>query len=396
MSNGLRQNSKPTVGILMEFNEKWMGGVNYIINLIKVLSFATVSLPKIIVLAREDASADFRKAVNDNPFVEIHYLKRCNPPAGLQGEALNSRIWEHRSNEVRQAVRQYGIDIIFPVIDPRDLDLPTKVIGWIPDFQHRYLPEYFQTSELEQRDRKYNQFAARAKYMIFSSEVALKDFERFYPQYRSKNFVYHFHTILDKNISIKPISYLKEKYGLRDTFIYLPNQFWIHKNHLSVFKAIHQLKKSSKDVQLVCTGSSFEHRNSDYYHQLIRYREEAGLNNILLLGLLPHEEQMQLYYHAHTILQPSLFEGWSSIVEDAKAFQKRILLSDIAVHREQNPSKGIYFNPKNSEDLVVKLSDVLNEPQKHVDYQDLVQQQIWQLQITVNSLVNAFMGCFED
>jgi glycosyltransferase involved in cell wall biosynthesis len=54
-------------------------------------------------------------------------------------------------------------------------------------------------------------------------------------------------------------------------------------------------------------------------------------------------------------LQPSLFEGWSTTVEEAKSLGKKLLLSDIAVHREQNPPESVFFDPKNSEELAAKM-----------------------------------------
>jgi hypothetical protein len=35
------------------------------------------------------------------------------------------------------------------------------------------------------------------------------------------------------------------------------------------------------------------------------------------------------------VIQPSLCEGWSTVIEDAKALGRHVLASDIAVHREQ-------------------------------------------------------------
>ncbi len=44
---------------------------------------------------------------------------------------------------------------------------------------------------------------------------------------------------------------------------------------------------------------------------------------------------MALLRGAAAVLQPSRFEGWSTIIEDAKSLGKPIVASDIAVHREQ-------------------------------------------------------------
>ena len=58
------------------------------------------------------------------------------------------------------------------------------------------------------------------------------------------------------------------------------------------------------------------------------------------------------------MINPSLFEGWSTSVEEAKSLDKRILLSNIPVHREQAPARGIYFDPQDAADLAFKLKQV--------------------------------------
>ena len=62
--------------------------------------------------------------------------------------------------------------------------------------------------------------------------------------------------------------------------------------------------------------------------------------------------------NSYAIIQPSLFEGWSTVVEDAKALNKFIFLSDLNVHKEQNPKNASFFDATNEEDLVEKLMNV--------------------------------------
>ena len=63
--------------------------------------------------------------------------------------------------------------------------------------------------------------------------------------------------------------------------------------------------------------------------------------------VVPYKDVMSLMFHSIAIINPSKFEGWSSSVEQAKSMGKKIILSNINVHREQNPKRGIYFNPNN-------------------------------------------------
>jgi glycosyltransferase involved in cell wall biosynthesis len=61
---------------------------------------------------------------------------------------------------------------------------------------------------------------------------------------------------------------------------------------------------------------------------------------------------------ALAIVQPSLFEGWSTVVEDARALGRPCLLSDLAVHREQDPPGARFFDPRSPEALAELLAEV--------------------------------------
>ena len=73
------------------------------------------------------------------------------------------------------------------------------------------------------------------------------------------------------------------------------------------------------------------------------------------MGIVPYDDMMSLIYHSIAIINPSKFEGWSSSVEQAKSMGKKILLSDIDVHKEQNPNRGIFFK----EDNFIQLSKII-------------------------------------
>jgi glycosyltransferase involved in cell wall biosynthesis len=58
-----------------------------------------------------------------------------------------------------------------------------------------------------------------------------------------------------------------------------------------------------------------------------------------------------LFFHSIAIINPSRFEGWSTTVEEAKSSGKTVLLSDIPVHREQDPPHGKYFSVDSASEL---------------------------------------------
>ena len=68
-------------------------------------------------------------------------------------------------------------------------------------------------------------------------------------------------------------------------------------------------------------------------------------------GFIDRREQLALMKGARFLIQPSLFEGWGTVLEDAKVLDKSVLLSDIPVHREQQNDKCTLFDPYDADDL---------------------------------------------
>ena len=64
-------------------------------------------------------------------------------------------------------------------------------------------------------------------------------------------------------------------------------------------------------------------------------------------------------YHSVAVIQPSKFEGRSSTVEQAKSMGKKILLSNIGIHKEQNPLRGKYFHPDNFTNYLICCYNLL-------------------------------------
>ena len=81
-----------------------------------------------------------------------------------------------------------------------------------------------------------------------------------------------------------------------------------------------------------------------------------------ILGIVPYQDVQALTVECKAIINPSLFEGWSTTVEEAKSMGKRIILSDIDVHKEQNPEGGLFFDRNSGKDLAEKMLEIWNEP----------------------------------
>lgn len=241
---------------------------------------------------------------------------------------------------------------------PYYLGANVKNVFWCPDFQEKYMPECFSAGDLKSRSNMMKYVGDNQVPIVFSSETCLSDFKRFYPNLNNTTFVLKFAVIHPKYDDLEPKALL-EKYNISQPYFLCSNQFWKHKNHLFLFNSFRKAVDSGLDAYLICTGNMSDYRNPDYIHEIEQFLSAHNKDNrIRLLGMIDRKEQLCLMKHAYSVIQPSLFEGWNTTVEDCKAMNQHVFLSDIPVHREQMSRNVCFFNPHNESDLVEKLLTV--------------------------------------
>jgi glycosyltransferase involved in cell wall biosynthesis len=223
------------------------------------------------------------------------------------------------------------------------------------------MPELFFQRELEGRKHVYNEIITAKSKVLFSSNAALNDFKRFYPNATNSFFVINF-AVTHPEFQQLNFNDLQKKYSINKKYFIIPNQFWVHKNHQVVLDAALILKNSGIDFHLIFTGKESDFRAPEYTIKLKEFVQQNMLTQfITFLGFIPREDQLCLMKNSVSIIQPSLFEGWSTVVEDAKAINHWIILSDIAVHQEQIKNNVSFFNPKKAEELALQMQNHLEK-----------------------------------
>lgn len=254
-------------------------------------------------------------------------------------------------------MRSYKIDVVSHVWFVYSGKVPFRLISWIPDFQYLHLPELFPSLDPVQETKRNQAMIEQSDANILSSYCALEDFKSIAPPgcvERAK--VIQF--VSQPRAAAAPgkltLEGIGAKYGFSGRYFFLPNQFWAHKNHMVVLQALKIAKEAGQQLLVVCTGTLVDYRfkATPYVDSLHAYIAQHGLqDNIRILGLIDYDEVLFLMKNAVAVLNPSRFEGWSSSVEEAKSAGKKILLSRIDVHVEQNPLHGAYFDPDDADAL---------------------------------------------
>jgi glycosyltransferase involved in cell wall biosynthesis len=342
------------LGLNLFDSVEWMGGTIYILNLVRTLAaLPPAERPRVRLLGLLKRSSELVQDLIALDLVEYDPAQLKGRHTVIPNTIYRLRRYIGRNVPLMRDPETRGLDAIYPALQASRNEFAD--IYWIPDFQIEYFPHLFTPEDLAQRRGRYEAIAAQDGTLVLSSEAALGDFRRFYPNRRVNPVVWRFCTTLPAERGRDP----HQAYGLPEKYLYLPNQFWAHKDHRTAFAALRIAKERGCRIDLVCSGLKHDNRNSAYVSELQAYIAEAGLEQqIHFLGLVPRTDQIEIFRHAAAVLQPSLFEGWSTVVEDAKAVGRPIILSDLPVHIEQAPDEATYFKRSSTDDLARVLLEL--------------------------------------
>jgi glycosyltransferase involved in cell wall biosynthesis len=338
-------------------NQQWVAGQVLLHNLVfavRQLGLNNFDLT-VISFQKEGTLRDYAQSIGTDGYLYYDNPRRWSV-RGVTNDL--SKYLFLRDKCFEKFLRQNGINVLFTQALLFKCS-GVATLSWLPDFQHVHLPEMFSERERLDRDASFIQSAEAATRIIVLSEAVKKDFQAFAPLYASKARVLSPVSRIPEVIYELDPGTIVRLYHLPEKFVCLPNQFWKHKNHELVFRAVKNLKDRGIKITVVCTGYPGDSRHAGYFASLWQKVSEWDLRGqIIYLGLIPHAHVLSLIRQSVCVLNPSRFEGWGMSVDEARSVGKRVLVSDIPAHREQNPPGAIYFSPEDCQDLEIKLAQI--------------------------------------
>jgi glycosyltransferase involved in cell wall biosynthesis len=271
---------------------------------------------------------------------------------------------------------QNNFDFVFPSNIPSKYQ-KINVASWIADFQYHHFPNGASKNVTQKAEKLISLIAENSKKIILSSFFCEKDCHQLFPNTIGKTFVMPFSVYINpQNLLESNVDWVVEKYDLPEKFFIVSNLFAPTKNHKIIFEAMGLLKKKGIIINLVCTGNIVDYRNESYANEILQMLTDFKIRSqVFLLGLIPRLDQLALYRKSTAMIQPSLNEGWSTSVEEAKALGKDILTSDIEVHKEQIIDNPFEFESRNPEDLAFKIERIVQYT-KDVTFPDIQREKI--------------------
>lgn len=268
----------------------WMGGMHYLKNLFAAVRTLEEEVqPEMTLLTPSKANPETYHSLT--PYLD--QLLHHPPPPPKPG------IWQQRLTRLKKRVglwrepepplslylNNHQVDAIFVNSTSFGPHFKVPLLSWIPDFQHLHLPEMFSTTENQQRTENYARIATYATRVILSSEDARRDFQQFAPQAAGKSRALPFVAQIPADSYDTDPGWLCDHYHLPQRFVYLPNQFWSHKNHLVVLDALAQVVAKHPEIRVVCTGNTHDYRNLSYFDKFLTNVSKLGLrHHLIILG----------------------------------------------------------------------------------------------------------------
>lgn len=343
------------VGLILPLRGTWRGGLNYYHNLLSC--YQQNPDPSIKLEVFTDEIENVVRYRGDA--IEVHFSPEV--------KNLSLRKPQHWKRILGNELRRYDAALL-KIVERSGVDMLTHnsvghqknvdTLFWQADLQHKVYPHLFAAREQRRRNIEIGNTALWGK-ILLSSQTAANHLRHYYPELSSvQTHILRFSSAAVLNTEPMSRQDLDAQYPTSGHYFFLPNQFWEHKNHGVVIEA---LRLAPPNIRVICTGPMHDSRNASYVPELMDRVKNAGLEDrFVCLGTVPYPTLVSLMHYAVAIIQPSLFEGWSTSVEEAKAMSKQVILSDIEVHKEQAPPRGIYFSPHSPVDLASAMASTLD------------------------------------
>ena len=345
------------LGFTLIGDGRWSGGLNYQRTLLQLLAgpLAARIEARVFVTPEQETLA----RATFGPWLTQPLIVDARVAGAGVGRRAVLALATGRDHAFATLLAEHGIDVMFENARFFGAAFPVPVLAWMPDFQHRHLAHLFSRAAWWKREIGFRAQCLGRRVVLLSSESARRDCEAFFPRTRGRTAVARFSGQVDLDAVQVWAAVAPAAHGLPKRFFYLPNHFWAHKNHTLVLEALRHIRAERGTLDgfppIVMSGPTEDHSDAGLFERTMAAAAADGLALWFRhLGLIAYGDVLALNMAADAVLNPSLFEGWATSVEEAKSLGSALILSDLEVHREQAPDAA-FFAPHDAGALAACL-----------------------------------------
>jgi glycosyltransferase involved in cell wall biosynthesis len=316
-----------TLGIIMAQEPSSGGGFQYestLLNTLFDLAHQT-QLFKLVILT--DNPASLWNHCDDQSFMSFKNAKvisaapPSSPPQNFLTPTARAKCKlfkipvDVNLNSYLRRMEIHSLFCLSPTYKGIQSGLPFSMPIWDLTHKHQFpvhYPEVFDNETPSYRDLLYANACLAAHTIIAESEAGKDDVLSHYGSIINSDKV----KIIDfipKQLIPRTVQHafpsqaISRVIGRR--FFYYPAQFWRHKHHDTLIKAVKILDlQLPSDITLVFSGSVGDYDRAQWYPELLKLTEELDIQHrVFFAGYLPEQDVDYLYGHALAMLMPSAF-----------------------------------------------------------------------------------------
>ena len=265
----------------------------------------------------------------------------------VPGKNLGEHLFSRELNILAREVDKERCSLVWFVGGgsfPDPVSCPYLATVW--DIQHRthpYLPEMQEGEEWAYREKKTAPFLQQAAGIIVGTQVGAGE-------------IRHFYGISEDRMLLLPHPAPQGFSGVRTEvhppFFLYPANFWPHKNHATLVRALAPLKR--REVRLVFTG---EGKNRSFLQDLVG---RLGLEErVKFVGHVDDQELSRLYLSATALVYASLSGPENLPPLEAMSAGCPVLNSDFLGAREQLGEAALFVPPLDPNAWAAAMEEVL-------------------------------------
>lgn len=357
-------NRKKNIGILFPCSKK--GGVfQYALSIIDGLSSFSNDFNYFVLYYDTENPKDFLKNKNFQNIQFVCLDSSSNSFFGrakLLSNALLGKSIFTTNKKNKELLEKISLDLLISPI-PCLLAFENRIpfIVSVVDTMHKYYPKFpeYSFSQRLKRDIIYKSSAKHSILTIVDSQQGIEDLYKFYKILKEKIKVIPYippgYIFKNKDVDES----ILDKYKLGKKFLFYPAQFWYHKNHIRLVKAIKLIKeKKGAKLQLVLVGDS--NADKDNYQKVMDLAKGLDVKH---LGYVSNKEMVALYKKSFALVFTSLGGPTNIPPLEAMILGTPVLCSNLFEMPKQVGDAGLLFDPFNIEDMAEKIYKIWTDEQ---------------------------------
>lgn len=150
---------------------------------------------------------------------------------------------------------------------------------------------------------------------------------------------------------------IKEKYNLKNNYVFYPAQFWPHKNHIYILKAL-KILRDEKNIAIDVVFSGLNKGNLEY---ILKKAKEFKIDDLVnYIGFAPNDEIPYLYNQSLALVMPTYLGPTNIPPLEAFAYNTTVCYSDLPFFREQVEDAAFFIDLSTPYSLVDQLILIQN------------------------------------